>query len=276
MLEQKAQWIAMHRHDIPVDGDWSGFSGVAHGGYRRSDAIVRRYPHMFSVVYTAPFHSISMQTNRPLDFPNYGNLFDGYDLELPRMSGEFRWSWFRGWWVNWTRVDIEQIINRWKTQIPQHVGYWMIDNIPEWYRALGTSKARFVEQLSVMYKCLRAIRDVPVFGNIYQGGAHADAFLEVGDGLLFENWRWFWASGTKLAAGTVASIEKAVAKALEKKDKFVVLHVPAMPAAQVADATERIREKLERYNAERVLFYEHRPASDTVSVRKHTLQSGVN
>jgi len=29
----KAQWIAMHRHDIPVNGDWSGFAGVAHGGY---------------------------------------------------------------------------------------------------------------------------------------------------------------------------------------------------------------------------------------------------
>ena len=275
-MEKKAQWIAMHRHDIPVNGDWSGFHGVAHGGYRRQDAIVRRYPHMWSVIYTAPFHSISLEQNRPLDFPNYGNLFDGYDGTLPRLSGEFRWSWFRGWWVNWTRVDIDQIIARLRPQIPTHVRYWMIDNIPEWYRALGNNKARFVEQIHAMYKCLRNIKDVPVFGNIYQGGAHADAFLEVADGLLFENWRWFWASGTSLAASTIARIEEAIENALADKRKFVVLHVPAMPAAQVANAVEQIREKLERYGTERVLLYEHRPASGTVSVRRTLNTEGVN
>jgi len=276
MSLQKTQWIAMHRHDIPVDGDWTGFAGVAHGGYRRQDAIIRRNPHMFSVVYTPPFSSVSMETNRPLDFPSYGNLFDGYSGDLPRMSGEFRWSWFRGWWINWTRVDIDQIIARFRPQIPQHVRYWMIDNVPEWYRHFGNNKRRFQEQLEMMYKCLRGIADVPVFGNIYQGGAHADAFLEVADGLLFENWRWFWSSGQPLPASTIARVEAAVARALEDNSKFVVLHVPAMPNAHVASALDQIREKLERYTAERVLLYEHRPASGTTSVRRHIFQTGVN
>ena len=265
----------MHRHDIPINGDWSGFHGIAHGGYRRQDAVIRRYPHMFSVIYTAPFCSISLETNRLLDFPNYGNLFDSYDGDLPRTWGELRWSWFCGWWVNWTRVDIEQIINRWRPHIPKRVRYWMIDNIPEWYRHFGGNKRRFQEQLEVMYKCLRSIADVPVFGNIYQGGGHADAFLEVADGLLFENWRWFWASGTPLTGSTIARVEAAIARALEDKRKFVVLHVPAMPQAQVAGALDRIREKLERYGAQRVLFYEHRPASGTTSVRRHIFQTGV-
>ncbi len=270
-MSMKAQWIAMHRHDIPIDGDWSGFAGVAHGGYRRQDAIIRRNPHMFSVIYTAPFCSVSLETYRPFDFANYGNLFDGYEGDLPRMGGEFRWGWFRGLWINWTRVDIDQIIGRLRPQIPKHVRYWMIDNIPEWYRMLGSNRARFIEQVHVMCKCLRNICDVPVFGNVYQGGAHADAFLEVADGLLFENWRWFWANGQPLAASTVARIEQSIAKALENPAKFVVLHVPAMPSAQVANAIDRIREKLERYGAERVLFYEHRPASGTVSVRRQMM-----
>ena len=275
MSLQKAQWIAMHRHDIPINGDWSGFHGIAHGGYRRQDAVIRRYPHMYSVIYTAPFCSISLETNRLLDFPNYGNLFDSYDGDLPRTGHEFRWSWFRGWWVNWTRVDVDQIIARLRPQIPQHVCYWMIDNVPEWYRYLGNSKRRFQEQLEVMYKCLRSIADVPVVGNVYQGGAHADAFLEVADGLLFENWRWFWSSGMPLSSNTIAAIEAAIARALDDKSKFVVLHVPAMPQAQVASALDQIREKLERYGAQRVLFYEHRPASGTISVRRHIFQMGV-
>jgi len=275
MSLQKTQWWAMHRRDIPVDGDWSGFTGVAHGGYRRQDAIIRRNPHMFSVVCTAPFCSVSVETNRPLDFPNYGNLFDSYDSDLPRTWGELRWSWFRGWWVNWTRVDIEQIIARCRPQIPQHVRYWMIDNLPEWYRHFGSNKRRFREQLEVMYKCLRSIADVPVFGNVYQGGAHAEVFLEVADGLLFENWRWFWSSGMPLSSNTIAAIEAAIARALEDKSKFVVLHVPAMPKAQIASALDQIHEKLERYGTERVLFYEYRPASGTTSVRRHIFQTGV-
>jgi len=276
MSLQKTQWIAMHRHDIPVDGDWSGFAGVAHGGYRRQDAIIRRNPALYSVIYVPPFCSISMETNRPLDFPSYGNLFDGYDGDLPRTGGEFRWSWFRGWWVNWTRVDIDQIIERLRPQIPKHVRYWMIDNLPEWYRHFGSNIRRFQEQVQVMYKCLRNICDVPVFGNGYQGGTHADAFLEIADGLLFENWRWFWSSGQPLSASTIARIEAAIARALDDKPKFVVLHVPAMSNAQVVDALDQIREKLERYGAERVLFYEHRPASGTVSVRRYILQKEVN
>jgi len=275
MSLQKAQWIAMHRHDIPVNGDWSGFAGIAHGGYRRQDAIIRRYPHMFSVIYTAPFCSVSMETNRLLDFPNYGNLFDSYDGDLPRTGHEFRWSWFRGWWINWTRVDIDQIIARLRPQIPKHVRYWMIDNLPEWYRYLGNSKHRFQEQLEVMCKCLRNIADVPVLGNVYQGGAHADAFLEIADGAIYENWRWFWSSGGSLPASTIARIEQSIAKTLENPAKCVVLHVPAMPNAQVANALDQIREKLERYGAQRVLFYEHRPASGTTSVRRHIFQTGV-
>jgi len=275
MSLQKAQWIAMHRHDIPVDGDWSGFAGVAHGGYRRQDAIIRRYPHMFSVIYTAPFCSVSLETNRLLDFPNYGNLFDSYDGDLPRTGNEFRWSWFRGWWVNWTRVDIDQIIARFRPQVPKHVRYWMIDNLPEWYRYLGNSKHRFQEQLAMMYKCLRSIADVPVVGNVYQGGAHADAFLEIADGAIYENWRWFWSSGGSLPASTIARIEQSVAKTLENPAKCVILHVPAMPNAQVANALDQIREKLERYGAQRVLFYEYRPASGTVSVRRYVFQAGV-
>ena len=275
MSLQKTQWWAMHRHDIPVNGDWSGFHGVVHGGYRRQDAVIRRYPHMFSVIYTAPFCSVSMETNRLLDFPNYGNLFDSYDGDLPRTGHEFRWSWFRGWWINWTRVDIDQIVARLRPQIPKHVRYWMIDNLPEWYRYLGNSKHRFQEQLEVMCKCLRNIADVPVLGNVYQGGAHADAFLEIADGAIYENWRWFWSSGGSLPASTIARIEQSIAKTLENPAKCVVLHVPAMPNAQVANALDQIREKLERYGAQRVLFYEHRPASGTVSVRRHIFQTGI-
>jgi len=275
MSLQKTQWIAMHRHDIPVNGDWSGFAGVAHGGYRRQDTIIRRYPHMFSAIYTAPFCSISLETNRLLDFPNYGNLFDSYDGDLPRTGHEFRWSWFRGWWINWTRVDIDQIIARFRPQIPKHVRYWMIDNLPEWYRYLGNSKHRFQEQLEVMCKCLRSIADVPVLGNVYQGGAHAEVFLEVADGAIYENWRWFWSSGQSLPAATIARVEQSIAKTLENPAKCVVLHVPAMPNAQIASALDQIREKLERYGAQRVLFYEYRPTSGTVSVRRYIFQMGV-
>ena len=272
---QKTQWWAMHRHDIPVDGDWSGFHGVVHKGYRRQDTIIRRYPHMYSVIYTVPFCGVSTETNRPLDFANYGNLFDSYGGDLPRTWGEFRWSWFRGWWINWTRVDVDQIIHRWRPHIPKHVRYWMIDNIAEWYRHFGNSKRRFQEQLEVMYKCLRSIADVPVLGNVYQGGVHADAFLEIADGAIYENWRWFWSSGQLLPASTIAQIEQSVKKTLEDPEKCVVLHVPAMSNTQVASALDQIREKLERYGAQRVLFYEHRPASGTVSVRRHIFQMGV-
>ena len=271
-----AQWWAMHRHDIPINGDWSGFHGVVHGGYRRQDAVVRRYPRMYSVIYTVPFCGISTEMNRLLDFPNYGNLFDGYDSDLPRTGGEFRWSWFHGWWVNWARVDIDQIIARLRPQIPQHVRYWMIDNVAEWYRHLGNSKHRFQDQLKAMYHCLRGIADVPVLGNVYQGGAHADAFLEIADGAIYENWRWFWSSGQLLPASTIARVEQSIMKSLENSEKCVVLHVPAMPSTQVANALDQIQEKLERYGTERVLFYEHRPASGTISVRRYILQAGVN
>jgi hypothetical protein len=275
-MMNKAEWWAMHRHDIPVNGDWSGFHGIVHGGYRRQDAVVRRYPHMYSVIYTAPFCSVSTETNRLFDFPSYGNLFDGYTGNLPRTGHEFRWSWFRGWWIDWTRVDIDQIIERWRPQIPKHVRYWMIDNIPEWYRYLASIRRRFQDQLEVMYKCLRNLADVPVLGNVYEGGVHADAFVEIADGAIYENWRWFWANGQPLSASTIARIERSIMKTLENPAKCVVLHVPAMPQAQIADALSQIREKLERYGAERVLFYEHRPASGTVSVRRYILETGGN
>jgi hypothetical protein len=271
-----AQWWAMHRHDIPVNGDWSGFAGVVHGGYRRQDAVIRRYPHMYSVIYTAPFCSISLETNRPLDFPNYGNLLDLYEGDLPRVGGEFRWSWLRGWWIDWTRVDIDQIISRWRPYVPRHVAYWMVDNIPEWYNACGRDATRFVEQVHALCKCLRNIADVPVVGNIYQGGVHADAFLKVADGLLYENWLWFWANGSLLAESTCRTIQQRVERTLADPSKLVVLHVPAMPAHQVEYAKERILDMLNRYGAKRVLFYEHRPARATVSVRRQMMQiSGI-
>jgi hypothetical protein len=271
-MMKNAQWWAMHRHDIPVNGDWSGFAGVVHNGYRRQDTIIRRNPALYSVIYVPPFCSVSIETNRLLDFPNYGNLFDGYDSDLPRTGSEFRWSWFRGWWVNWTRVDIDQIIERWRPHVPKHVAFWMVDNIPEWYHACGRNATRFVEQVHALCKCLRNIADVPVFGNIYQGGAHADAFLRVADGLLFENWLWFWANGSLLADSTRRTIQQRVERALTDSSKFVVLHVPAMQAHQVEYAKERVLEMLERYGAKRVLFYEHRPARGTVSVRRQMMQ----
>jgi hypothetical protein len=85
----KAQWWAMHRFDIPVDGDWRGFAGVAHGGYQQQDTIIRRNPGLglYSVIYTMLFCIVSVETDRPFDFPNYGDLFDGYKGNLPR-TGE--------------------------------------------------------------------------------------------------------------------------------------------------------------------------------------------
>jgi hypothetical protein len=115
---------------------------------------------------------------------------------------------------------------------------------------------------------LRNIADVPVVGNIYQGGAHADAFIQVADGLLFENWLWFWADGSPLSDSTRRTIQQRVERVLEDKPKCVVLHVPAMPAHQVADAQKRVLDMLDRYGPERVLFYEHTPARNTVSVRR--------
>jgi hypothetical protein len=170
--------------------------------------------------------------------------------------------------VDWTRVDIDQIIGRWRPRVPKHIAYWMVDNIPEWYAACGRDATRFAEQVHALCKCLLNIAEVPLVGNIYQGGAHADAFLQVADGLLFENWLWFWANGSLLSSNTIARIESAIARALSNPSKFVVLHVPAMPAQQVAHAQERILDMLGRYSSKRVLFYEHRPARDTVSVRR--------
>jgi hypothetical protein len=230
---------------------------------------------MYSVIYTMPYCIFLRDADRPHDFANYGNLFDSYDGDLPRTSGEFRGSWFRGWWVNWTRVDIDQIITRLSPSIPKHVRYWMIDNVPEWYHHLGNSKSQFQEQLHVMCKCLRNIADVPVLGNVYQGGAHADAFVEIADGAIYENWRWFWSNGQPLPASTIARIEQSITKTLENPAKCVVLHVPAMPQAQVAGALDQIREKLERYGTERVLFYEYRGASGTTSVRRQMMQIGA-
>jgi hypothetical protein len=40
-MSTSAQWIAMHRHDVPVDGDWSGFAGVAHAQERILDMLGR-------------------------------------------------------------------------------------------------------------------------------------------------------------------------------------------------------------------------------------------
>ena len=271
-MTKNAQWWAMHRHDIPVSGDWSGFAGVVHNGYRRQDAIIRRNPDLYSVIYVPPYCTVSTQTNRTFDFPNYGNLFDSYEENLPRTGHELRASWFRGWWIDWTRVDIDQIINRWRPQIPKHVRYWMIDNIPEWYRYLSSIRRRFQDHLEVMYKCLRNLADVPVVGNIYQGGVHADAFVQVADGLLFENWLWFWADGSPLSDSTRRTIQQRVERVLEDKPKCVVLHVPAMPAHQVADAQKRVLDMLDRYGSERVLFYEHNPARGTVSVRRQMMQ----
>jgi hypothetical protein len=264
----------MHRFDIPVDGDWRGFAGVAHGGYQRQDNIIRRNPGLglYSVIYTMPFCIVAVDSDRPFDFPNYGNLFDGYKGDLPRTGREFRWSWFRGWWIDWTRVDIDQIIERWRPRVPNHVAYWKVDNIPEWYDACGRDAARFVEQVHALYKCLRNILNVPVVGNIYQGGAHANAFIQVADGLLFENWLWFWANGSPLSDSTRRTIQQRVEGALDDPSKFVVLHVPAMPAYQVEYAQKRILDMLDRYGSKRVLFYEHRPASGTVSVRRQMMQ----
>jgi hypothetical protein len=176
--------------------------------------------------------------------------------------------------VDWTRVDIEQIIERWRPRVPKHVRYWMVDNIPEWYDACGRDAARFKEQVHVLCKCLHNIAEVPIVGNIYQGGAHADAFLQVADGLLFENWLWFWANGSPLSDSTRRTIQQRVESVLAIPSKFVVLHVPAMPAEHVSYAIEQINQKLWRYGSERVLFYEHRPASGTVSVRRQMMQMG--
>ena len=165
-------------------------------------------------------------------------------------------------------MDIDQIIDRWRPRVPQHVAYWMVDNIPEWYGACGRNATRFAEQVQAMYKCLRNIADVPVVGNIYQGGAHADAFIQNADGLLFENWLWFWANGSPLSDSTRRTIQQRVERVLADPSKCVVLHVPAMPAHQVAHAQERIGDMLNRYEPKRVLFYEHRPAQGTVSVRR--------
>jgi hypothetical protein len=269
-MEHNAQWWAMHRHDIPVDGDWRGFAGVTHGGYRRQDAIIQRHPDLglYSVIYTVPYYRVSVEMNRPFEFSSRGDLFDGYKGVLPLIGSEFLGSGFRGWWVDWTRVDIDQIIARLRPLVPRHVAYWMVDNIPEWYKAFGRDAARFVEQVHVLCKCLRNIHDVPLVGNIYQGGAHADAFLRVGDGLLFENWLWFWANGSPLRDSTRRAIQQRVERALEDPSKFVVLHVPAVPAYEVEFAKGRIRDMLGRYDSKRVLFYEYRPAENTVSVRR--------
>jgi hypothetical protein len=274
-MKYDVQWWAMHRHDIPEDGDWRGFAGVTHGGYRRQDAIIRRHPGLglYSVIYTVPYYRVSVETNRPFGFPDRGDLFDGYEGDPPRTGREFSGRGFRGWWVDWTRVDIDQIIERWQPRVPNHVAYWMVDNIPEWYKASGRDAARFVEQVNALCKCLRNILDVPVVGNIYQGGAHADAFLRVADGLLFENWLWFWANGSPLSDSTRRAIQQRVERALGDPSKFVVLHVPAVPAHQVEFAQKRILEMLQRYDSKRVLFYEYRPAEKTVSVRR--LMQGI-
>jgi hypothetical protein len=134
-------------------------------------------------------------------------------------------------------------------------------------------KIRFQDQLEVMYKCLRNLANVPVLGNVYQGGVHSDAFLEIADGVIFENWLWFWADGSPLSDSTRRTIQQRVERVLADPSKCVVLHVPCMPAnqvayAQVAYAQERILDMLDRYGPERVLFYEHTPARNTVSVRR--------
>jgi hypothetical protein len=119
---------------------------------------------------------------------------------------------------------------------------------------------------------LRNIADVPVVGNIYQGGAHADAFIQSADGLLFENWLWFWSGGSPLSDSARRTIQQRVERTLADSSKCVVLHVPAMPAYQVDDAQKRVLDMLNRYGSKRVLFYEHRPARDTVSVRRQMMQ----
>jgi len=271
----KSQWIALHRHDLPINSEeWNDFTGVLHAGVQRQSRIIQNFPHLYGVIYVFPFNIISRSTNRPLDFLNRGNLFYGYEGSLPRVpssyQGDNRYQWE---WVDWEHVDIDQIIERWSPHIPRFIQYWMIDLVPEWYRTCGRDSEMFFAQVHGMYKCLRGIKDVPVFGNIYQGGEHADFFLEIVDGLLFENWRWFWANGAPLTPDRIQLIEENIQRALSHPKKFVVLQVPSMPSKQIPDAVKQIRIKLKLYGADRVLFCEYRPAEGTESVRKWILKN---
>ncbi len=269
------RWIAIHRHDLRVEDreGWQRFEGILHNGFRRQLNILNRHLRVmptpvFMVSYVYPYALYDAKNLKAGDFANWGNLLDDFAQDrIPHIhesKPSLRPTPQRiGYWVDWTKVEIPLILSRARSaltpDVRRYLKFWFVDNIPDWYSALRRvgSECEFSSQVSAMFRLLRQIHDVPVIGNVYQGGVWLGDFLKVADGAFFEDWQWHWTNGAVLLdERTRQSIARNIALTLEKR-KHLWLNVPFLTDPMTAHFRREARAILEKARQVPVMFGEH-------------------
>lgn len=233
----KAVWTAAHRWDLPVDDPvWLGFDQVMHNGWERQERIRWMYTHLRTVVYVYPYAVFRRDTGEPVRFHTGGNLLEGTADKLPILpnSGTITpTNGTIGHWVDWSQVDLERAIAfiQERAPAPRSVVGFMIDNIPEWARVLG-SESRLAEQLEYVVKLLLNIKPSAwIVGNVYTGQRGLKGCLQAGVGCYFEQSFWYWYSGNWLPQSQQDANYRRILSVLHAGQKAII-HVPAMPKTQ--------------------------------------------
>ncbi|MFQ3611477.1 MAG: hypothetical protein SNJ72_08290, partial [Fimbriimonadales bacterium] len=99
-------------------------------------------------------------------------------------------------------------------------------------------------------------------------------FLEIADGVFFENWQWHWTNGaTLLPERTRQAIAQGVEQTLQRH-KHLWLNVPFLTEPMVAHFRQEARTLLQRADQSPIMFCEHRNHSnDRSRVAPSTLLS---
>ncbi len=266
-----SRWIAVHRHDIPVDSPlWDRFGGILHNGYHRQLRVNRnRKSHLqvWAYVYPAAVYKWERVQNgaratTPSDFAGYGNLLES--LEYGKLSQyalqgvayrdtqpHHRPTSQRAmYWIDWTQaIEIAlATIPATHSQSLTQIDFWFVDLIPDWYRAfeIRGQGSLWQTQVEALIKLLKNLRDVPVIGNVYQGGEFLSLWNSIADGAYFENWLWHWSNGARLSGSVRDRIQSQVQATLQA-GKRGVLNVPYLPPSEVEFALTEMRAIVEQH-----------------------------
>jgi hypothetical protein len=128
-------------------------------------------------------------------------------------------------------------------------GYF-IDNAPEYFTYAqrgGLTVQQAIEGYERFVSLLKRVSpQARIQANVYEGAlldqSWARDWLNSVDVVFFENWRWFWASGTPLASGTVRAIETRIDRVVSW-GKGIALGVPhALDSVDAGQKVQAIKE----------------------------------
>lgn len=228
-------WLGIHRHDLPIGSfEWQRFVGAVHNGVSRLRRLVDAHPNLkHNGVYVYPYY---VEVNgQPAGFETVGSVaLSSEPCEFLGVSPFYPSGNRVGRWLDWVRTDWSVWLESFRSLKLSH-SFWFVDNIPDWYRALVRAglEAEFEDQVGAFVKFLRNVHDVPVVGNIYNGGSWLSRFLSVADGAFFENSYWFWYSGTTLRPLTQRNQFLSTVDVVRDAGRSVFVGVPYLDKYQV-------------------------------------------